>query len=505
MNFLSLNTKLLWIFCLVVGFSSCQKVLDINQDPNKPTTALPELILPTAQVELGLSIGNTWNYVGSMWAQYWTGGHGVSSTSLEYYTMTSADIQTAWTRAYARCLADMDYLNKSDEVIYGGMSKIMSAYLYQMLVDLHGDVPFTDAIKGLNADGSIGNTSPKYDTEREVYASLIPLIDSGVALLNKKGQINPKTAVQYVVPTSVDLIFAGDLNKWKVFANTLKLKILVRQGKTTEAKALMDTPGITFVEAGEYVGWKPAQTTQNTNPLYARFESRTGIGMYYVAAKASIDKLSAMNDPRIDGIYKKGTAVNHQGIASGDVNVDQFYQLVPPTTATVERQKWSQVNPVYVYGSTVPVIFISGWESKFLQAEVLINSGLDATSLFEQGVQASFDYYGLGASAVAYIGSLGFSASASDKEANLDILGVQKWISFNGLQMAEGWLETLRFDRPGHPIFTGSTGIYTSPIQNSLGTRRYPTSFVYPTQEVTLNANAPTNRTVTSTRFWDVN
>ena len=74
----------------------------------------------------------------------------------------------------------------------------------------------------------------------------------------------------------------------------------------------------------------------------------------------------------------------------------------------------------------------------------------------------------------------------------------------NGLQMAEGWLETLRFDRAGHHIFTdAATGIYTSPINTTLGANKYPTSFIYPTQETSLNPNTPANRRVSDRRFWD--
>jgi len=79
----------------------------------------------------------------------------------------------------------------------------------------------------------------------------------------------------------------------------------------------------------------------------------------------------------------------------------------------------------------------------------------------------------------------------------------------NGLQMIEGWIETERFDRPGNLIFTGadvdgvSNTVFTDPTQNVLGARKFPTSFVYPTQEVANNPNTPAGRVVTDKRFWD--
>ncbi|MEZ5053365.1 MAG: SusD/RagB family nutrient-binding outer membrane lipoprotein [Chitinophagales bacterium] len=170
--------KLRWLLACVafVSISSCQKALDINVDPNKALNASPNLVLPAAQVELGLTVGHTWNFVGSMWAQYWTGGHGVSTSNLEYYTMQSVDVQSAWTRSYERCLKDFDYLINSGEPIYAGMAKICTAYEYQMLVDLFGDIPFSEALKG-----DEGIFTPKFDKEQDVYAALIPMIDEGIA------------------------------------------------------------------------------------------------------------------------------------------------------------------------------------------------------------------------------------------------------------------------------------------------------------------------------------
>ena len=490
----------------IITNTSCKKVLDVNVDPNNPLDATSNLILPAAQVELGLTVGNTWNYVGCMWAQYWTGGYGVSTANLEYYNMNTADVETAWTRAYARTLADIDAMNKKDEVIYAGIGKIMSAYIYQMIVDLHGDAPFSEALKGPE-----GILTPKFDKPEDVYAALIPLIDEGLDQINQEGAINPKTGVEYLVPTSNDLIYAGNLAKWKIFANTLKLKVLVRQGKYADAKDLMDAAGSVFISSSsdecklQYFG-----SSSNTNPLFARFDSRIATGMYYVAANSSVQTLVNLGDPRKTKIYTNGSGLaGNEGVNSGDINDNTT--LYPSGGSNGRFCKPSTLT----YGASIPVFIISSWESKFLQAEVLTRIGgfdAQATALFEEAVTLSCAYYSVtGAPVSSYLTSLAFSGKTSDEQ--LDIIGVQKWISMNGLQMAEGWLETLRFDRDNHHMFTGAiTGpagntyvdsIYTSPINTTLGANKYPTSFIYPTQETSLNPNTPANRRVTDRRFWD--
>ncbi len=486
-------------FCLsLTYFASCEKGLDINQDPNRASTATPALVLPAAQVEMALPLSRDWNFIGSMWGQYWTGGHGVGSSFLEFYTMQSVDVEGAWTRAYARCLADIDFLKKSGQPIYAGMGRIMEAYFYQMLTDLHGDVPFSEAIKGAIEDGSI--LTPKFDTPESIYDALIPMLDQGIAEVQESG-----TGI--LEPGAEDLMYGGDIDKWITLANTIKLKVLVRRGNYAAARTLMNA-GTVFIGDGEdaQITWN--ETPKNTNPLWARFWARVDVGMYYVSTTSSIDTLVASGDPRVDYFYTAPTlpapASPHLGMVAGDVNDDPFYVTFPSSTASASdrRKYFSNVNDG-VFSETTPTIFVSAWESKFLQSEVLIRTGGDGTAMFEAAVQSSFDWLGA-PGGPAHIASLAFGGSVDNQ---LNILGLQKWISMNGVQMAEGWLESLRFDRPGNLIFTGGpsatpAGVFTSPRLNTIGLFEFPTSFVYPTQEISLNPNTP-NRVVTDIRFWN--
>ena len=492
MNMKIYNLKNLCLLLLFAfSISSCKKVLDVNTDPNNPSTSTPQLVMPSGQAMLAATVGNTWGYIGSMWAQYWTGGYGVSSSQLEYYNMVSADVEGGWTRAYARTLEDFYYLIKSDQPVHAGMAKIMSAYLYQMLVDVHGDIPFTEALKGEAADGGI--TAPKYDKEQAVYDALIPMINEGIAGLDATGGL-------VTPPSSEDLIYGGDIDKWKVFANTLKLKILVRRGDYTAAKSLMDAGTVFISDANDEAKFEFFETGQNTNPLWARFQSRTTTGMYYVGTSASVTKLEALADPRLSEIYVTGNA-GHEGVDAGDINDNTTKYPSGGSNNRFDRpiSDFSGTTPTKTYGPKVPVFFISAWESYFLQAEVLTRLGLDGSTLLESAIQASFDYYGVG-SAAAYTTTLGYGAAST--EDRVDILAIQKWISMNGLQMCEGWLETVRFDRPGHNVFSG--GIFTTPINTTLAPSTFPSSFVYPTQETSYNSNTPAGRTVSSKRFWDI-
>ena len=301
--------RLTLIFTIAVIAVSCQKSLDINTDPNNANTATPELIMPTAQFQMGTVVGGTWGFIGSMWAQYWTGGYGVGTSQLEYYNMLSSDVNNVWTRAYGRSLNDYKFLIKSGQPFYSGVAKISQAYMFQMLCDLHGAIPMSEALKGAIDDGGI--VTPKYDTETEVYDALLTMIQEGINELNASGA---------TVSRSEDIIYSGNVSKWIKFANTLKLKVFVRSGQYAAAKSLMETPDISFIsDATDECKLRFFESGQNTNPIYAQFEARVGTGMYYVGTYSSVEKLLALADPRINEIYTPGSS-GHEGVFSGDLN-----------------------------------------------------------------------------------------------------------------------------------------------------------------------------------------
>jgi hypothetical protein len=399
--------------------------------------------------------------------------------------MTFSQSNAGWRDLYAQSLKDFDFLLKSGEPRYIGVAKISSAYIYQLLVDLYGDIPFEEALKG-----NEGIISPKYNTEEEVYNSLIPMIDEGVRNLDS---VSPSPSIIFKELGSKDLYYGGDLALWKKFANTLKLKILIRSGKYADALTLLNS-GVSFISSSsDEFKFRFYETTKNVNPIYNNFVNTTS-GNYYVATKSSINLLSSLSDNRIRKIYIAGTA-GDSGVYSGNVNVD-----IVAYPAGGQNTRFSRPNTTYVYGAMIPVFLLSSWESNFLQAETKIRNGQDGTTELLNAITANFAYYGLSvAQASTYMSSLGFDPTAS-VDNQINILAIQKWIAMNGLQMTEGWLETLRFDRPGNHIFND---IFTSPTNNSLGNGVYPSSYVYPSSEINSNPNVPRDRVVTDKRFWD--
>jgi hypothetical protein len=231
--------KLKYIIPAVILLSACDKQLDINTDPNNPTTIAVSKLLPTAEINIGnsLSMGNGVDgglsqilsvYTHQMTTREDPDQYGAQGT--EFY------IQTTWDGLYISTLNNLEVIIKdgaaAGNLKYVGIAKILKAYSYSQLVDAFGDVPFSEANKLRE-----GIKYAKFDKGSEIYPQLFTLLDQGIADLNNT------TATNLLTPGADDLIYQGSVAKWIKAANTIKLKLLVQQrlikNVSTEVNALI--------------------------------------------------------------------------------------------------------------------------------------------------------------------------------------------------------------------------------------------------------------------------
>ena len=139
-----------------------------------PSTADERLLLPAAELGVGIGLGDRYNNITALWAQYWVGGPGVAQTAFDRHELTGLNLDRPWNSFYSTAGQDLATLMKSPKPVYRGM-----AYNFQLLVDLHGDVPFSEAFKGAIEDGGI--TAPKFDSQTDIYDAIVGLINSGQA------------------------------------------------------------------------------------------------------------------------------------------------------------------------------------------------------------------------------------------------------------------------------------------------------------------------------------
>ena len=479
--------KIILILLLTFGFSCNDSLEEVNIDPNTFPSAGDAQVLSSSIGFLGYIVDTDLNYSDSfLWSQYYTWGIGVAIGNPERYVQAATDNDGYWQRAYANSLADLDYIDKkSTSAAYRGISKVLKAYIFQGLVDHFGDVPFTEALSGAIEDGSV--LSPNYDSaETVIYPALVTMLDEAVSELNlSEGDVG-----------NDDFIYGGNASKWIKFANSLKLRILMRTSEvspqTSAVQNLINSGS--FIETVDDMPFIPfSGASGDQNPMFARAEF--GVGMFYFASNATLSVLQDLNDPRDEVFYTTATTGTFSGflhgIDQGTIDDENFTN--PPTNYSLASS--------YAYGATNSVVLMSPWEVWFLRAEAAARYGTadDETTAFENAITINFTYMGV-PDASTYISSLGYS-SAYPLDDRLDMIGVQKWISLNGTQEDEGWIEARRFDRPASRIFTN--GIWQTPPLSVLPNGEFPSAWLYPDSERSLNPNAPAQRTITDNVFWD--
>ncbi len=477
------------ILLLTLGFSCNDSLEEVNIDPNTFPSAGDPQILSAAIGFMGYIVETDLNYSESfLWSQYYTWGIGVSIGNEERYVSQPGDFNGYWQRAYANSLVDLNYITKnSSSAAYRGIANVLKAYLFQGLVDHFGDIPFTEAISGAIEDGSI--LTPNYDSaETVIYPGLVTMLDEAISDL---------ALAESDLVGEDDFIFEGDIAKWTKFANSLKLRVLMRTSESSPQGAAIQTliSSGTFIESVDDMPFIPySGASGDQNPMFARAEF--GVGMFYFASNTTIDLLTSLSDPRAEVFYTKATtgtsAGSLRGIDQGTIDEEPF---------TNPDTNYSLASP-YSYGDSNPVILMSPWEVWFLRAEADARYGTsdDAETAFSTAIDLNFSYMDV-ADAASYISSLDF-AGATTLDDKLDLIGIQKWISLNGTQEDEGWIESRRFDRPASRIFTDG-GIFQTPLLSVLPSGVHPSSWLYPESERSLNPNVLPQREITDAIFWD--
>jgi len=476
------------VFATMLGTTSCENFLDINNDPNNPSSSTPALTLPAGFGELAYVLGNQFQFLGNFYAQHWTQSGGANQyCDLEQYQMTSSTYDTrVWAEFYAGALNDFKYVadqgNALNNPNYAAIGEIMQVYTVQIVTDAWGDVPYTTALQSLE------NLSPEYQSQEEIYTGLITQLDAAIEKIGTGAGIAGQD----------DLVFGGDMNLWRKFANTLKLKIYLRQAYVRPQVAeagikAMYAAGAEFLGLDETADIDFFNQTQNRNPFFQTQVTFRG-GVDVVASNTSLEFLQTTNDARLDNFYAPAV----EGTNAGKfVGANQGVECTPKRTGLLATN-YSKPGPA-VASPTTAIPLISAAESYFLQAEAIARgwgSGFTAASLYEQGIRASFDYVGESdAAATALLQQPGVAYTGGAVEEQVEQIITQKWLSFSGTQGFEAWTE---YRRTGYPSFIEPSAAST------LGGSLLPKRIIYPNSEATRNQNYPGLQEVSVPVWWDV-
>ncbi len=280
---------------LVLGMSGCLTEFgDINTDPNNPSDASVDLLLPQIEFALAENLAGGFNnsQLGFAGQMTWSDNFAVSNTSFS----------GLWDNMYAGPLKDIEGLiakaEESNLPHHLAIGQLLKAYAFSTMVNMFGDIPYSEAFQGEGTDGR----APTFDDDEAVYNDCIALVDAATANLALSSGAKPST----------DIIYAGNITKWKTFANSLKLKLIMqawkaRPGAKAEIEALL--AGSLISAAGDDFQVQFGKTNQTDgdqrHPWYQGHYTGTG-DFTYISHQLMIEMLED-KDPRFPFYFRRQT------------------------------------------------------------------------------------------------------------------------------------------------------------------------------------------------------
>lgn len=494
-------------FLLLFSFG-CEKFLDVNHDPDVTEQSTVQLVLPAAMNGGTQVLGGYVSMLGQIWSQQWTAVNFYHEE--ETFNVPAGkygyDLGT-WRSLYSGSLMDYEWVRNTamqdSNWTYYLIATTMQAYTYHVLADLWEDIPIGEALQGL---------SPHYDYGQAVYDTLIARIDFALTK-----DLSLPTCQQ---PSDDDLIFGGNMANWEAFANTLKLKMYLRQSFARPdiagpaildllTKPLLDDMDATFTAFSDEIG--------RDNFMYA-MEFRGG-NISMRASKTMIDYLLDVNDPRVDYIYDLDPkSTTHNGLYQGDyLNIYTEYDAENPQ---LSRPRITPTMPFYYFSQAQVLFMIAEAQLRFGNpdlAEDLYNQAIAAdvarlNSLFSDEISLG-ELTEIDIVLIENIAEYNYPSSGSDEE-KLEAIIVQKWIASANIMAIESFFE---HNRTGFPKESSITlhneefednyvlGEWIQPPNTVLsGSILFPKRLLYSSTEMNRNEYAPTDvKSINEPIWWD--
>lgn len=456
------NKKYAIVFGLsLLVMTSCNKLEDFgdtNVNPGATTDPIPGALL--TNVEAGLA-GYAAQTRGGLYCQYFSE---TQYTDVSLYSLP----QVGFAGEYSGALYDLENLIKlkvNDNMT--AVARILKAYIFWTITDRWGEVPYSEALKGI--------ATPKYDTQEDIYKGILKELAEARAQFNNSGGITG------------DIINDGNIAKWKKVANTLRLFISLRMSNkfptssgfaATEFKAALAAEG--GIIATNADNWRVDYPGDNfKSPWWGLYDGRKD----FAESKTMTDLLGSLGDGRSNPF---GGATEDPGADNWDststVGVPYGLKRASAEKFTGDNPLWARVLRGDLREQSDDVIIINAAEVLLARAEAADRGWTpeSALTLFQDGIKASFEQWGLSAPAAGYFtqSNVAFTAPVGTG-GNLKQIATQRYLATfpDGLQ---GWCE---WRRTGYPVLTPAPDATNA-------SKQIPTRYVYSSAEYGTNKEA---------------
>jgi hypothetical protein len=524
--------KIFLTFFAVLSFSaillnSCKQseLEDLYPDPSKSSTATVDNFF-TGILQQSNEVVEPW-YWRFFVVEQPTLGHYTQTmgwfNGKDQYIPSSSSMDWRWDiyyngamtqyRELERLYNKMDDATKQDYRIFYLASKIFFYDQTEQVVDLFGDIPWSEAGK-IRDNGDLTTSLPKYDSAETIYTTMID---------DLKSVADELSAIQ--VPSfyanlfkAKDYLNNGDVNLWKKYCNSLRLRMLMRISDANASKAQAGIAEILSNSTKYPVIDNNAENIMldaGGPDLYATTKDKTGgirsametWGQYDIAPYSMVKYLADNNDPRLPVIFDANKNGEYIGMDPLDNESVQNQKLIDGLVSRYDTSTFTRNN-------FFPGFVISAAEVSFIKAEAY-QRGMatgNAKAAYETGIKQSIEfYYAINATGDyrdplpaptedelnAYISGAGIAwDSNSDK---IGLIASQKWVNSGLGGMPQTWAELRRLDKP----------VLTFLVDNSSQQTKPPVRWLYPNSEKKLNAtnySAVASKDNLNTKlFWDKN
>ena len=480
--------KIFIIFAAGLSLASCKKLSDMNVDTKSAENgeAPSHTLFANAtrnlmdQVETPSVNANVMRCC----AQFWTE---TTYTDESNYDLTTRKIpDNEFIFIYRDVLSDLKEAkklieNEGDDIASPAVRKnkvavteILSVYAMQREVDVFGNVPYSEAL-------NIDNVLPKYDDAQSIYAALFTRLDNAIKMIDTK---------EDGFPAGYDVIYGSNMDSWKAFANSLKLKMAIT---VSDVPAL--NPGTKAAEAfaegvigkGQSARYQYLGASPNGNPVWVQLVAS---GRYdWVAANTLVDKMNDLNDPRRSKYFEDNIkdSLGNVIYVGGEYGNSNDYEVYTHITQTIQAPTW--MGNLMDYS-----------EVQFYLAEAAARGFIagSAKTFYDEAITSSIEAWGgTAAEASDYLAQDKVDYSKTTSGATFEEkIGTQAWIALFERPDA-AWTTYRRLDFPK--------------LQKAFKSEKEsPFRYTYPINEQTLNganyseaAAAIGGDYQTTKLFWD--
>lgn len=457
-------------FCLLllVTFTACDKFEVSNDNPDVALSLdnNPELLLTNIQRNsISRAVGDAWSE-GNLMAQY---GARIVFTSFDLFDW--GDQAGTW-ETYYLAIRDAQVLEEiaiaKQNTSYEGVSLIMQSWMFQVLTDMWGDIPYSQAVLAKSENPVY---APAYDSQEDIYDGLLETLARANTLLSGSN----------LVPIKGDILFNGDLSKWRKFANSLRLRVAMRlsEAKPSLAQAvisdiLKDPAAMPIMASNaDNAALQYLSSNPNAHPITEESVYRVGSFNEYRISETLANLLETFDDPRLsfwaDPTAKSVEAGNPiiTGMQNGIVDGPAYeYQ-----GGDAFLSKFN-INYFFFQSNSNQGRLMQYSEVAFILAEAAQRGWItnDAKTYYEEGIKASFEYWGVALPA-DYLSRNGVAYDGQP-----ETIAKQKYLALFYTDY-QGFIE---YRRTGFPtsIQPGPDAFYSV----------YPSRFEYPSKEEALNS-----------------